>query len=95
MEEFGPIETPEGPNIGLINSLATYAKINKYGFIESPYKRVKNGVVEDIVEYLSAMEETKYTIAQANSKVDKNGKITEELVSCRENLNFIYQNQKT
>ncbi len=84
-----PIETPEGPNIGLINSLATYAKINKYGFIESPYKRVKNGVVEDIVEYLSAMEETKYTIAQANSKVDKNGKITEELVSCRENLNFI------
>ena len=84
-----PIETPEGPNIGLINSLATYAKINKYGFIESPYKRVKNGVVEDKVEYLSAMEETKYTIAQANSKVDKNGKITEELVSCRENLNFI------
>jgi DNA-directed RNA polymerase subunit beta len=84
-----PIETPEGPNIGLINSLSTYAKINKYGFIESPYKRVKNGVVENIVEYLSAMEETKFTIAQANSKVDKNGKITEELVSCRENLNFI------
>ena len=84
-----PIETPEGPNIGLINSLSTYAKINKYGFIESPYKRVKNGVVEDKVEYLSAMEETKFTIAQANSKVDKNGKIIEELVSCRENLNFI------
>ncbi|MDC0436546.1 DNA-directed RNA polymerase subunit beta [Candidatus Pelagibacter sp.] len=84
-----PIETPEGPNIGLINSLSTYAKINKYGFIESPYKRVKDGVVEDKVEYLSAMEETKYTIAQANSKVDKNGKITEQLVSCRENLNFI------
>ena len=84
-----PIETPEGPNIGLINSLSTYAKINKYGFIESPYKKVKNGIVEDQVEYLSAMEETKYTIAQANSKVDKNGKITEELVSCRENLNFI------
>ena len=84
-----PIETPEGPNIGLINSLSTYAKINKYGFIESPYKKVKNGIVEDKVEYLSAMEETKYTIAQANSKVDKNGKITEELVSCRENLNFI------
>ncbi len=84
-----PIETPEGPNIGLINSLSTYAKINKYGFIESPYKKVKNGVVEDKVEYLSAMEETKYTIAQANSKVDKNGKITEELVSCRQNLNFI------
>ena len=84
-----PIETPEGPNIGLINSLSTYAKINKYGFIESPYKKVKNGIVEDNVEYLSAMEETKYTIAQANSKIDKNGKITEELVSCRENLNFI------
>ena len=84
-----PIETPEGPNIGLINSLSTYAKINKYGFIESPYKRVKNGIVEDKVQYLSAMEETKYTIAQANTKVDKNGKILEELVSCRENLNFI------
>jgi len=84
-----PIETPEGPNIGLINSLSTYAKINKYGFIESPYKRVKNAIVEDKIEYLSAMEETKYTIAQANSKVDKNGKITEELVSCRQNLNFV------
>ena len=84
-----PIETPEGPNIGLINSLSTYAKINKYGFIESPYKKVKNGVVENNVEYLSAMEETKYTIAQANTKLDKKGKITEELVSCRENLNFI------
>ena len=84
-----PIETPEGPNIGLINSLSTYAKINKYGFIESPYKKVKNGVVEDKIEYLSAMEETKYTIAQANSKVDKNNKITENLVSCRQNLNFV------
>ena len=84
-----PIETPEGPNIGLINSLSTYAKINKYGFIESPYKKVKNGIVEDKIEYLSAMEETKYTIAQANSKVDKNGKITEDLVSCRQNLNFV------
>jgi len=84
-----PIETPEGPNIGLINSLSTYSKINKYGFIESPYKKVKNGVVEDKIEYLSAMEETKFTIAQANSKIDKNGKFTEDLVSCRENLNFI------
>ena len=84
-----PIETPEGPNIGLINSLSTYAKINKYGFIESPYKRVKNGVVENEVEYLSAMEETKYTIAQANAKIDKNGKILEDLVPCRENLNFV------
>ena len=84
-----PIETPEGPNIGLINSLATYSKINKYGFIESPYKKVKNAVVENVIEYLSAMEETKYTIAQANTKIDKNGKIIEELVSCRQNLNFI------
>ncbi|MDC0895257.1 DNA-directed RNA polymerase subunit beta [Candidatus Pelagibacter sp.] len=84
-----PIETPEGPNIGLINSLSTYAKINKYGFIESPYKKVKDGVVQNNVEYLSAMEETKFTIAQANTKLDKNGKITEELVSCRQNLNFL------
>ena len=89
-----PIETPEGPNIGLINSLSTYAKINKYGFIESPYKKVKNGVVEDKVEYLSAMEETKYTIAQANAKLDKSGKILEELVPCRENLNFVLSNPK-
>lgn len=84
-----PIETPEGPNIGLINSLSTYAKINKYGFIESPYKKVQNGIVQDKVEYLSAMEETKFTIAQANAKLDKNGKILEELVPCRENLNFV------
>ena len=90
-----PIETPEGPNIGLINSLSTYAKINKYGFIESPYKRVKDGVVQDNVEYLSAMEETKFTIAQANTKLDKNGKITEELVSCRQNLNFLLSKPET
>ena len=84
-----PIETPEGPNIGLINSLSTYSKINKYGFIESPYKKVENGKVVENIEYLSAMEETKYTIAQANSKLDKNGKFIEDLVSCRQNLNFI------
>jgi DNA-directed RNA polymerase subunit beta len=90
-----PIETPEGPNIGLINSLSTYAKINKYGFIESPYKRVKDGVVQDKVEYLSAMEETKFTIAQANTKLDKNSKITEELVSCRQNLNFLLSKPET
>jgi DNA-directed RNA polymerase subunit beta len=89
-----PIETPEGPNIGLINSLSTYAKINKYGFIESPYKKVKDGVVQSNVEYLSAMEETKYTIAQANAKIDKNGTILEELVPCRENLNFVLSNPK-
>ena len=90
-----PIETPEGPNIGLINSLSTYAKINKYGFIESPYKRVNNGVVQDKIEYLSAIEETKFTIAQANTKVDKNGKIVEELVSCRQNLNFLLSKPET
>ncbi len=90
-----PIETPEGPNIGLINSLSTYAKINKYGFIESPYKRVKEGVVQHKVEYLSAMEETKFTIAQANTKIDKNGKIVEELVSCRQNLNFLLSKPET
>ena len=90
-----PIETPEGPNIGLINSLSTYAKINKYGFIESPYKRVKSGVVQDNVEYLSAMEETKFTIAQANTKIDKKGKIIEELVSCRQNLNFLLSKPET
>jgi len=84
-----PIETPEGPNIGLINSLSTYSKINKYGFIESPYKKVKNGIVQDEIEYLSAMEETKYTIAQANSIIDIKGKFKEQLVSCRQNLNFI------
>ncbi|MDC1454112.1 DNA-directed RNA polymerase subunit beta [Pelagibacteraceae bacterium] len=89
-----PIETPEGPNIGLINSLSTYAKINKYGFIESPYKKVKDGVVQSNVEYLSAMEETKYTIAQANAKIDNDGKILEELVPCRENLNFVLSNPK-
>jgi len=89
-----PIETPEGPNIGLINSLSTYAKINKYGFIESPYKKVKDGIVQNNVEYLSAMEETKFTIAQANAKIDKDGKILEELVPCRENLNFVLSNPK-
>ena len=90
-----PIETPEGPNIGLINSLSTYAKINKYGFIESPYKRVKDSVVQDKVEYLSAMEETKFTIAQANTKIDKSGKIVEDLVSCRQNLNFLLSKPET
>ena len=84
-----PIETPEGPNIGLINSLSTYSKINKYGFIESPYKKVSDGKVQDKIEYLSAMEETKFTIAQANSILDKTGKFVEELVSCRKNLDFI------
>ena len=78
-----PIETPEGPNIGLINSLATYARVNKYGFIESPYRRVAKGKVTDEVVYLSAMEEARYIIAQANAKLAPNGTFTEELIVCR------------
>jgi DNA-directed RNA polymerase subunit beta len=84
-----PIETPEGPNIGLINSLATYARVNKYGFIESPYRRVTNKHVTDEVVYLSAMEEAKYTIAQANATLDSRNRITDELVSCRKHLDFV------
>ena len=84
-----PIETPEGPNIGLINSLATYARINKYGFIETPYRRVVDGRVTDEVVYLSAMEEGKYTIAQANSKLDEEGRLIEDFVSCRQNGEFV------
>ncbi len=84
-----PIETPEGPNIGLISSLATYSRINKYGFIESPYKKVVNGKVLEKIDYLSAMEESKFTIAQANSPVDENRNFLEDLVSCRKSLNFI------
>jgi len=84
-----PIETPEGPNIGLINSLATYSKVNRYGFIESPYKKVSNGKILNKIEYLSAIEEEKYTIAQANSLINSDGSFVEELVSCRKGLNFI------
>ncbi len=79
-----PIETPEGPNIGLINSLATYARINKYGFIETPYRRVKEGKLTDDVEYMSAIEEGKYIIAQANSELSAKGELIEELVNCRQ-----------
>jgi DNA-directed RNA polymerase subunit beta len=78
-----PIETPEGPNIGLINSLATYARVNKYGFIESPYRRVVKGKVTDEVVYLSAMEEARYVIAQANAKLNPNGTFAEDLITCR------------
>ena len=84
-----PIETPEGPNIGLINSLATFARVNKYGFIESPYRRVHDRKVQDEVVYLSAMEEAKYTIAQANAQVDAKGRFVEELVSCRKGGDFV------
>ncbi len=79
-----PIETPEGPNIGLINSLATHAVVNKYGFIESPYRRIKDGRTTDEVVYMSAMEEAKHVIAQANIKIE-NGEIVEDLVPGRIN----------
>jgi DNA-directed RNA polymerase subunit beta len=83
-----PIETPEGPNIGLINSLATYARVNQYGFIETPYRKVTDGVVTDEVRYISAMEEGRYTIAQANAPIDENGKFEEELVPVRRRGDF-------
>ncbi|UGV27199.1 DNA-directed RNA polymerase subunit beta [Rhodopseudomonas boonkerdii] len=78
-----PIETPEGPNIGLINSLATFARVNKYGFVETPYRKVKDGRVTDEVVYLSAMEEGRYSVAQANVQLDAKGKFADEMVICR------------
>jgi DNA-directed RNA polymerase subunit beta len=83
-----PIETPEGPNIGLINSLATFAKVNKYGFIETPYMLVKDGVVQPGARYLSAMEEEKLVVAQADAKMDGNGRFTADLVSVRKQGDF-------
>ena len=84
-----PIETPEGPNIGLINSMATYAKVNKYGFIDTPYRKVENSKVTDEVVYLSAIEEGKHTIAQASAAQDKSGKLTDTLVSARHKGEFM------
>jgi DNA-directed RNA polymerase subunit beta len=78
-----PIETPEGPNIGLINSLATFARVNKYGFIESPYRKVEKGKVTDEVVYLSAMEEARHHVAQANAEIDPKGRLTGDLITCR------------
>jgi len=78
-----PIETPEGPNIGLINSLATFARVNKYGFIESPYRKVKDGKVQAEVVYLSAMEEAKHYVAQANAAVGEDDRFEEEMIVCR------------
>jgi len=83
-----PIETPEGPNIGLINSLAVYARTNRYGFLETPYRKVENGKVADQVDYLSAIEEGRFVIAQANANLDENGALTDELVSCRHQNEF-------
>src|SRR5688572_8003391 len=80
-----PIETPEGPNIGLINSLALYAQLNEYGFLETPYRRVGDGKVTNQIDYLSAIEEGKYVIAQASATLDAEGKLIDELVSARDN----------
>jgi DNA-directed RNA polymerase subunit beta len=84
-----PIETPEGPNIGLINSLALYARTNEYGFLETPYRKVTDGKVTDHIDYLSAIEEGQYVIAQANAKIDSKGKLADELVSCRNRNEFM------
>ncbi len=84
-----PIETPEGPNIGLINSLALYARTNEFGFLETPYRKVTDGRVTDHIDYLSAIEESQYVIAQANAKVDAKGRLTDELVSCRNRNEFM------
>ena len=83
-----PIETPEGPNIGLINSLAVYARTNEYGFLETPYRKVNNGKVTDEIVYLSAIEEGQYVIAQANAELDNKGKFTDELVPVRHQNEF-------
>ncbi len=84
-----PIETPEGPNIGLINSLATYARVNKYGFIETPYRKVIDGKITTDIVYLTAMEESKHTIAQANAEIGKDNRFTADFVSCRRNGEFV------
>ena len=83
-----PIETPEGPNIGLINSLAVYARTNEYGFIETPYRKVVDGVVSDEIEYLSAIEEGQFVIAQANASLDDRGGFIDDLVTCRHRNEF-------
>jgi len=83
-----PIETPEGPNIGLINSLALYARTNEYGFLETPYRRVLGGRVTDEIVFLSAIDEGQYVIAQANAALDKKGKFVDEMVSCRHHNEF-------
>ncbi len=84
-----PIETPEGPNIGLINSLASFARVNKYGFIETPYRTVKDGHVTDEVTYMSATEEMRHTVAQANAEIDANGKFVNDMVSTRKSGDYM------
>jgi len=89
-----PIETPEGPNIGLINSLASFARVNKYGFTETPYRKVKDGQVTDDVEYLSATEEMRHTVAQANANLDQDGRFVNDLVSTRQAGEYMLQSKE-
>src|SRR6478752_5860983 len=89
-----PIETPEGPNIGLIASLSTYARVNEFGFIETPYRKVNAGHVTDGVEFYSALQEEEHYIAQSNTAVDKKGKFSDDLISCRHNTEFVMAKQK-
>lgn len=89
-----PIETPEGPNIGLIASLSTFGRINEYGFLETPYRYVEKGVVTDKIEYLTANVEDNYFIAQANAELDENGNFTKNLIPCRNRGNFPYKKPK-
>ena len=89
-----PIETPEGPNIGLINSLSTYSKVNNFGFIETPYRKVKDGIVTSEVVYLSAMQEESNTIAQANEELNLDGSFKKDLVSCRKDGDFLLLDPK-
>ncbi|WP_017443621.1 DNA-directed RNA polymerase subunit beta [Gayadomonas joobiniege] len=89
-----PIETPEGPNIGLINSLASYARTNDFGFLETPYRKVVDGQVTDEIEYLSAIEEGNFVIAQASAATDEDGKLTDELVNCRYKSEFTLMNSE-
>jgi DNA-directed RNA polymerase subunit beta len=84
-----PIETPEGPNIGLINSLATFARVNKYGFIETPYRKVQGGKVTDDVQYMSATEEMRHTVAQANAELDSEGRLVADLISTRQSGEYV------
>src|SRR6202000_2481249 len=84
-----PIETPEGPNIGLIASLSTYARVNQFGFIETPYRKVGEGRAHEEVEFYSALQEEGHYIAQSNTTLDKKGKFVDELISCRHNGEFV------
>ena len=89
-----PIETPEGPNIGLINSLASFARLNKHGFLEAPYRKVVDGVATDEIDYLSAMEESEYVVAQASARLNKNNKLVDNIVTCRAKGETIYVEAK-